>query len=299
MSQTTAGARVDVVIVNYHSSDYVQRCVATFDPAWCHSVVVVDNSADCDELARLTELDVPAPLTVLDAGGNVGFGAGVNLGAAHLRDSGADLLWILNPDTLPEQGAAEALIARLDQGCAAAVSPAIVSGDDGDTVWFTGGDVDLKTGAVRHWDYERPFDRRRTTAYFTMFLCGAAPLFRKDAWADLGGFDEKLFLYWEDVELSLRAHDRGLRFEIVPSAVVWHAVGGTSGEHGQSRHFYRYSARNRVAVMRRRRGLRAVFGVPGLIATVRLALHPLRESSGRWSKFRVGLQGLLAGVRGV
>jgi N-acetylglucosaminyl-diphospho-decaprenol L-rhamnosyltransferase len=296
----SAAPVVHVVIVNYRSSDFVARCLATLDPVWCLSAVVVDNSDDLVELGRLRAIPAEVPVTVVDAGANIGFGAGVNLGVTKVDWGSSEFVWVLNPDTEPEPGAAEELVARLTGGLATgavgAVSPVVVSGERADTVWFAGGDVDLATGRVQHWNYAQPFNRSEITPYSTHFLCGAAPMFTREAWEGLGGFDQALFLYWEDVELSLRAHDLGIRFEVVPSAVVWHAVGGTSGERGQSRGFYRYSARNRALVMRRRVGIRAVLGVPGIVSTLRLAAHPLREESGRWQKFASGVRGLAEGL---
>lgn len=287
-----------VVIVNYRSHRFVSACVRALDPAWCRSVVVVDNSRDADELAELRSIESAAPLRVVDAGGNIGFGAGVDLGVSLVDWRDGEAVWILNPDTVPEPAAARRLLGHLAASGAAAASPAVVTGDDAGTIWFTGGEVDERTGSVRHWDYLQPFDRTASEPYRTEFLCGAAPMFTRSAWEALGGFDDDLFLYWEDVELSLRARDLGLRFDVVPAAVVWHAVGGTSGESGQSRAFYRWSMRNRVIVMRRRVGLRALFGVKGAAVTAKLALAPLREREARWAKFGQGLVGLAEGLRG-
>lgn len=76
--------------------------------------------------------------------------------------------------------------------------------------------------------------------------CGAAVLLRADYLDDVGEFDERLFLYYEDLELSLRGRERGWTYRCVPSSVVHHAHAATSVE-GSSLSEY-YNERNRLAV---------------------------------------------------
>ncbi len=61
--------------------------------------------------------------------------------------------------------------------------------------------------------------------------CGAACMFRKDVFMDLGGFDEDFFMIYEDVDLSYRARLRGYRCTYVPNAIVHHAGSGALGRN--------------------------------------------------------------------
>ncbi len=61
-------------------------------------------------------------------------------------------------------------------------------------------------------------------------FCGAACLLRREMLDELGGFDERYFMYYEDLDLSWRARLRGWRILYVPSAVVRHVHAGSSGE---------------------------------------------------------------------
>jgi GT2 family glycosyltransferase len=65
-------------------------------------------------------------------------------------------------------------------------------------------------------------------------VCGAACLLRRELFADLGGYDERYFAFYEDVDLNVRARVAGWRFEYVPEAVVWH-VGNASWKAGFER----------------------------------------------------------------
>jgi GT2 family glycosyltransferase len=80
-------------------------------------------------------------------------------------------------------------------------------------------------------------------------VCGAACLLRRELFTEVGGYDERYFAFYEDVDLNVRARIAGWRFEYVPEAVVWH-VGNASWLEGFDRPLAdnaRLVARNRLA----------------------------------------------------
>ncbi|WP_232536677.1 glycosyltransferase family 2 protein [Curtobacterium flaccumfaciens] len=291
---------LSVVIVNYHSSDFVRRSTAAVDPTWCERVVLVDNSNDPVEAERLASIRLPVPTKIIIEPSNVGFGVGANHGIDFALGAAPNSsVWLLNPDTEPAAGAPESLVRRLSLGLDDIVSPLVLTGDSGDErIWFAGGVADGRTGNVAHDDYLKPYDPTTIDeARPTTFMCGAAPVFTPEAWRRLRGFREDLFLYWEDVELSLRAQDLGLRMTVIRDASVWHAVGGTSDETGQSRNFYYYSARNRVRVMIDRGSGLELLRPRGLRELAKFALRPLRrERSQRLRKTCLALTGYVVGA---
>lgn len=291
--------KLSLVVVNYHSSEFVRQCVRNVDGSWCGQVTFVDNSNSEHEARALSEIVVPVPTSTIVEKTNVGFGTAANHGiTAALAGSPDDPVWLVNPDMTFETATPHSLLDRLALGVDDLISPAIVTGESSDLrVWFAGGTADPRTGQVVHDDYlgrysETPLELPRSTT----FMCGAAPVFTPRAWAYLGGFRDDLFLYWEDVELSLRAQDLGLTMTIVGGSPVWHAVGGTGDGNGQSQLFYYYSARNRVRVMAQRGQARLLFTPVVLLQLVKFSLRPLRrETNGRVRKFLRTLSGYAAG----
>lgn len=292
--------KLSLVIVNFHSSDFVRRSTSTVDSDWCEQVVLVDNSDDPAEAERLAGIELPVPTKVIVEQSNLGFGVGANHGIDFALGSTPDSpVWLLNPDTEPTAGAPESLLRRLALDLDDIVSPLVLTGEDGDEkIWFGGGVVDQRTGNVVHDDYLDSYEPTKIPdVRSTSFMCGAAPVFTPGAWRLLGGFRNDLFLYWEDAELSLRAQDIGLRMTVIGDASVWHAVGGTSDEAGQSRNFYYYSARNRVRVMIERGNGSQLVHPTGLKELVKFALRPVRrERSQRFRKTGSVMAGYLAGV---
>jgi N-acetylglucosaminyl-diphospho-decaprenol L-rhamnosyltransferase len=294
--------KLSIVVVNFHSVAYVEQCLRAVDPSWCSQVVIVDNSTDRGEAELLSAIPVTVDKRLIVEPKNVGFGAAANDGVdlAFQLDPGSPA-WLVNPDMTFEKAVPQLLLERLERGLDDILSPTVVTGPPDDLrVWFAGGSADRETGDVVHDDYLRPYDATGTAVVrSTTFMCGAAPVFTRAAWAALGGFRPDLFLYWEDAELSLRAQDHELRMTVVDGgAPVWHAVGATGGDTGQSEAFYYYSARNRVMIMRERHGWQRIARPKILAQLAKFALRPLRrERTHRFEKFLAVLRGYGAARR--
>jgi GT2 family glycosyltransferase len=97
--------------------------------------------------------------------------------------------------------------------------------------------------------YLEPDDGRYDRPVDVQAWCGGAVLLRAPYLADVGGFDERLFLYYEDVDLSLRGTERGWRYRYLPESVVRHVHGASSGTDSSFKQWH--DDRNRLLVLAR------------------------------------------------
>ena len=216
---TAPGAGLDVVVVAYGSPDALAGALAPL--AGAHPIVVVDNASS----PAIEAVVRNAGAHYVDPGGNVGFAAAVNLGLGHLDDPTRDVL-LLNPDARIDRAALERLHGELlghpDVACAAPSqhSPGSRSPSRARWPWHTPG------GA---WAEAVGLARRRlaSTKYF---VGGAVLLVRKSALADVGGFDERFFLYCEDEDWQRRAVARGWRVSFCPHIEAEHVTGGSEAD---------------------------------------------------------------------
>jgi GT2 family glycosyltransferase len=181
-------------------------------------VTVVDNSSLPEIAAVCAELGV----RYLDPGRNDGFAAGVNVALGDRARPGADVL-LLNPDAVISAHDVavlhRALRARPDL---ASVGPAQVD-DDGTAArveWFF-----PSPGAT--WLEALGLGRMRRGAHFVI---GSVLLLRADALDQVGGFDERFFLYAEETDWAYRAHRLGWRHAHVPDARALHVGAATSSD---------------------------------------------------------------------
>ncbi|MDR0436522.1 MAG: glycosyltransferase family 2 protein [Propionibacteriaceae bacterium] len=297
-----AADQVIAVIVAYRSGDELVDCVSALLQAGVRRIVLVDNNDANEQNVTVAKLADDPAVRVVVPGGNVGFAAGVNAGAAVALELGASLLWFVNPDTVVDARAANQLAETLLAGDADLVSPLLTTGSPtAERILFAGGNLDMTRGLSTHADEGKPVTAAPTGLLPCTFITGAAPMIAAAAWQALGGFREDYFLYWEDAELSYRARQAGLRLAVVGAARAWHAVGGSSAiSAGHSRAAHYYYSRNRLLFARDSAHLLGWLLGRGLPYTVADLIWTLRrEPTERFGKFRAAFCGVFDGLRNV
>lgn len=295
--------RVGVVIVNYNSSDFAAACLRSLATEEIDFVLVWDNASEGSEVTKLRAACHNAPnLDLVESSRNIGFGPAVNAAINKLTDRrDLDYVWVLNPDVLVRPGAVAALIASAELHATPIVSPLVVRMDHAGlaTVWYSGGEIRRRSGRSVHLRIGELVSEADVGFSPVSFMSGAAPLIDVSAWSRLGGFEEDLFLYCEDAELSIRAADLGIAMGVERSAVVEHAEGGSTGGHGPGPTFYYYVQRNRLRVYRRFASPISLLLGAGLAETARLLIFPIRASGGeKLASFAASMRGIVAGLRG-
>ena len=233
-------ATVAVVIVTYRSAQDLGPCLASLigDPC-IGSVVVVDSgSPDTGALRPVVGAHASSlPVSLVELGTNVGFGAACNRGAAL---TGEPVLVFLNPDTELGVGCVSALTAVLSgDGYQASGGPRF--GVAGPTVRSPDGSVYpsarsfpslLRSAAHGFLGVLAP-GNRFSQGYLHPpsgpdWVSGTAMAVRRDAFEQVGGFDEGYFMYVEDVDLCWRLAREGWSVTLVNDATVVHRIGGSS-----------------------------------------------------------------------
>jgi N-acetylglucosaminyl-diphospho-decaprenol L-rhamnosyltransferase len=233
--------RVSVIVVSYNAADELDACLRSLaalpevaaDPEFAQ-VIVSDNGSADDSVAR-ARAAYPGIL-IIENGANLGFAKACNIGA---RSAAASLLFFFNPDARAKPGLLANAVAYLDAHPDVAMCGCKVLNEDGtaaescgefDTWWQAFlrssalGELPMFAKqangyALRQWDYasERDVD----------LVIGAAMFIRKAVFEKLGGFDERFFLYHEEIDFAHRLRDAGLRLVYLPQCVVVH--GGEKG----------------------------------------------------------------------
>jgi GT2 family glycosyltransferase len=212
--------RLHVVVVAYGAPELLDEALAALDGRF--PVTIVDNSSD-DAVARVAQR---RGARYLDPGANLGFAAAVNRGLATLALPSVDVL-LLNPDARLAAADVErlhdALRADPSLGCVGPGQrqPGATGAAPSRWPWHT---------PASAWAEALGFRRGRPDGWF---LSGAALMLRGTALADVGGLDERFFLYAEDEDWQRRALGRGWRLGHRPEIVAEHASGGTETDLGR------------------------------------------------------------------
>ncbi|QJD31132.1 glycosyltransferase family 2 protein [Methylococcus geothermalis] len=249
---------IDIVIVNWNSGAQLRECLQSignlFGEVEALTVTVVDN-ASCDGSAEgLPEL--PCPLRVIRNPANQGFGRASNLGA---REGSADYLLFLNPDTRLHPGALSMPFRFMESEAGADVGICGVQclEEDGGiarccarfpSTWRLIGQAlgldRLLPGLVPpHFLSEWAHDTDRDVDQ----VIGAFFFVRRAVFDLLGGFDERFFVYYEDLDFALRARRAGWRSRYLAGARIFHRGGGVSRQISARRLHYLTNSKLRYA----------------------------------------------------
>ncbi len=244
---------LDIVIVDYNAGEWVQGClrsVAEEPPRSCalSRVVVVDN----DPATAPTDYDVDLPLLeVIRNASNRGFAAACNQGA---RESQADYLLFLNPDTRLLDGSLDAPVAALESDPGLGVCGVQLVDEDGQpspscsrfprASHFLWKMVGLQGWASRRGWSSTMIEWDHSVGRDVDVVMGAFLMVRRELFERLGGFDERFFVYFEETDLSLRVRQEGYRSRFLADARAFHKAGGASDKVRAARLFY--SVRSRL-----------------------------------------------------
>jgi len=255
--------RVALVIVTYDSERYLDECLGSVRGCDRNGlsldVFVVDN-ASRDGTADRLRRDFSEVL-LLEQQRNLGFAAGNNVGIRAAAERGAQFVYLLNPDTIVEHGfLREALAVATADPHLGGVQSLLLLADDrkrvntwGNAVHFLGFGYCGGLGAAASEAPKMPVE--------IAFASGAATLFRLDAVFAAGLFDDDLFLYQEDMDLSWRLRLSGWRLALAPRSVVYHKY---AFNKAKSKFFF--LERNRLLVLAKNLKLRNLLLLAPLLA---------------------------------
>lgn len=247
---------LDLIIVNWNSGSQLRHCLHSIIGSECrrlifNRVVVVDNASTDGSLAGIESLDLPLRLILNQE--NRGFAAACNQGA---RESSADYLLFLNPDTVLFRDSVLKPVEFMEQPENSPV------GIVGIQLVDTAGNVSRTcarfptTGTffLKMLGFDRLLpstvpgqlmtDWDHVTSRDVDQVMGAFFLVRRMLFEELGGFDERYFVYFEDLDFSLRANKSGWRSFYLAGARAYHKGCGTSERVKAMRLFY--SLRSRI-----------------------------------------------------
>jgi GT2 family glycosyltransferase len=208
-----------VLIVAYRNTEDLVDCLTGLGAH--QPVLVVDNGEDDD----VQQLCAERRVGYLRPEGNVGFAAAVNLGIAR-SGAGRDVC-LVNPDARITAEQLGGLLVRLaERPRLAALSPSLRAADG--------------QHQQEEWPVPSPLGAwidalglRRWLPGRTRFVVGAVLLLRREALVEVGGFDERFFLYSEETDWQLRAQRRGWEVAVDPQVVVSHLGAGSSNDEAR------------------------------------------------------------------
>ncbi len=254
---------IDVILVNFNSGAYLERCLKSiFTSTIPLSVSVVDNASSDDSFSRVADIATHGhQLELIANPGNDGFAKAVNIGA---RTGEGEFIFLLNPDCEVYPHTIGDLAAALQASTEASIAGAMVFNEDGtEQRGCRRREPTLRRSIITALRLDDRYDGVNLThqeisgdaPVAVEAVSGAAMMIRRSTFDQLGGVDEGYFLHVEDLDLCRRVRDLGGGVIFVPSVSLFHHQGVSSGRvpvltewfkhKGMMRYYSKFAPQNR------------------------------------------------------
>ncbi len=226
---------VFVTVLNYNGKSVIRKCLlGIFELDYPNlEVIVVDNHSTDGSLEIVREFFPRCHIIANPA--NLGFSAGNNIGIRFALEKMADYVFLLNNDAVLEKNTLARLIEDCEQNSKIGIISPVILNKKSKKIWFAGGKINwLRMKAEHLNDPSFP----ETKLFESQYICGCAMLIKQKVFREIGLFDEKFFLYYEDADFSLRARKKGFHLAVCPRTVAYHAERSEYNENNKTNKTY-------------------------------------------------------------
>ena len=208
--------KVSIIIVNYNGRTFLEKCLKSISDITYpnYEVIIVDNNSSDDSI-EFVKKNFPSNI-ILKLDKNYGFAEPNNIGAKIAK---GDFLLFLNNDTYVKPNFINELITEISKDTKIAICQSLLLKPDG--MIDSCGDYIDNLGVA----FSSKIIPTKVQEIFS--AKGAVMMIRKNLFNEIGGFDEKFFATFEDIDLSWRTRIFGYRIILVPKSIVYHFGGKT------------------------------------------------------------------------
>lgn len=235
--------KLSTIIVTYNSSQHIKDMLLSIEKQTntSHEIIVVDNNSQDQTVAQIYASRVKVSL--LKQKENLGFSKANNLG---VKDAKGEYLLFLNPDTRVLDHAIDNLFnflkSRDDVGI---VAPKLI--EDNGNIQPSVRNLPTLTNAIKEYylnikkSYE-PFVPVGNSPQEIESIVGAAIMIPKNLYQKVGGFDNKFFMYFEDLDLCKKVKNAGYKIMYLPEVRMKHSIGASAKTNTKTSQYLKASA---------------------------------------------------------
>jgi len=217
---------VAIIIVNWNSYPHTSGCLNSLRKvSYANFKTIVVDNGSMDGSDHILEKEYPEVILLRNSE-NKGFTGGNNRGIEYALDQKYDYLMLLNNDTEVEPDFLDELVKVIEADHRiGAVQPKFFFLNNKEKIWNAGGTIIKSLGLIRTVGENRTAKEKYNQPKNTEWITGCCFMVRADIVKKIGGLNDRFFIYYEDVEWSLRIQSLGYRLVYCPQSVVYHEAG--------------------------------------------------------------------------
>lgn len=222
-------SKISIIIITYNSATHLPRCLGCLKNQTYQNfeIILIDNASQDKTLEIAKKYQEELNLQIIEQKQNTGFATANNLGA---KMAIGEWLVLLNADAFPQPDWLEKLLQAAEEHPEFAAFSSRQLSAENPEILDGAGDAYHINGMAWRWYISYPANEYGLQTREVFTACAAAAMYQREAFLDVGGFDEDYFAYFEDVDLGFRLRLRGYRTLYVADAVVAHVGSSTFGK---------------------------------------------------------------------
>lgn len=213
---------VSIVLLNYNGYNDTIECIKSLKNITYNNykIVIVDNnSTDNSEIEIKKFIKNDDKIQFIQADKNLGFSGGNNIGIRYALENNADYICLLNNDTIVETNFLSELVNSMEKDNKIGVAAGkIMYFEDKDIIWSAGGFISEIKSLGEHYGIDTKDSKKFDDTIEVSFLTGCLQLIRKEVFEEIGMYDDRYFLYMEDVDFCKRATRKGYKLMYIPQS---------------------------------------------------------------------------------
>lgn len=237
--------KIYIIIPTYNGIEETRECLKTIvklkEKDTIVKTIIVDN-ASSDKTPEKLELEKEkfGIEKIIKNNENRGFAKACNQGIEYAREKNADYVFLLNSDMEIIENSLPSLI-QADKDIISPVNQFPITPKKDDYRYDYGGYINWWTGRVHH-DDRTVFSKELKTPLTVEYDSGCSLLIKKEVFEKIGLFDERFFMYFEDVDFCVRAKNAGLSVAVDPSTRMFHKLGSSVKRWSKKAIYYNISS---------------------------------------------------------
>lgn len=213
--------KIFIIVLNFNGGKDIIECLNSLIREKAE-IIVVDNGSS-DNSLRMIKKNFNN-IIIIENNKNLGFAAGNNIGIRYAFKQNADIIVLLNQDTIAERGFLEPLVKN-----SADIVGAVIKFKRGRRwIYDYGGRINWLIGRTRHQESLIYLNNSQLSKDINFknpdYISGCVILIRRPVFKKIGFLDERFFLYFEDVDFCQRAKRIGFRIAIEPKSIIFHKL---------------------------------------------------------------------------
>ena len=247
---------IAIILLNWNNSNYTIDCIKSLKKTSYinKKIIVVDNASTDDSVVKISA-NCPNTDIIVNSK-NLGFTGGNNVGIKRALKENFDFIMLLNNDTIVEKLFIEPLVDAFNSNVGA-VQPLILNYPEKETIWNNGGLIDNFFGRFITVDKNKNVKSiKKFQNKKTQWISGCCFMIKSSLVSKIGLLDEKFFVYFEDVDWSIKISDLNLELIVVQKSIIFHHEGASwnskekTSEGYVSPYTHYLNIRNHIIILR-------------------------------------------------